>query len=163
MVNGLTHYRPISFDQLKRGSFILSAGIEKFSSRLPSTDTYGAGNQPHVKWVFVAKDLQFSPKNDADGEKFYSVRRLCSELFPNRFTVDLYSSEEMETIFISEDVRPTINWIESCLTEMYLFGFAIDCFLEGWSFEDNEAWQYGLSNLFSETGFNPQIICPGSG
>lgn len=144
---------------LKRRSLILAEGIEAFLSKLPPLDQYG-DLKPAVKWVYVPKSDRYDVEVDKNGENSAAVRHLCSEIFPE-FCVRQMREEFGETFWIWEDVRPSITWLENRLPQMYLLGMAIDCFLEGWTFEDDEAWQFGLSDIVANAGFDSNIIRPG--
>lgn len=155
MVDQVTAYQPRSYEDLKLRSLILANGIAKFAERLPPLTEYGVCAMPAVKWVFI-------PRCDAADavDCYVRVRELLDEILPD-LAASMMAEDWGTAVWVWEHCRPNIKWLNERLLQMYLVARACDCYLEGWTFEDEAAWEFGLGKLIDETGFNQFYLRPG--
>ena len=66
-----------------------------------------------------------------------------------------------EAFWVWDDIRPSVKWVNERLPQIYLLALACDCNLEGWTFEDDHAWEFGLGTVIEEAGFDPTYTRPG--
>lgn len=154
-------YTPRPYSDLKARSLVLAAGIEKIASLLPPMPAFRHAQGPCVKWIFLPN--RRGDLNDWDNNveeccsKFYKI---CEEVTPDlAFTVmgESYGA----AFWVWENVRPSVKWVNERLPQIYLLAHACDCNLEGWTYEDDDAWRPGLSKVIDEAGFDTTYTRPG--
>src|SRR6478609_35734 len=151
---GLGGYTPRSYADLKDRSLVLAAGIEKFAAKLPPLSEYAIARPPTVKWIFLPN--RHGGLNDDDNvEACYFKLKDCLEEVISGLGFSSMGEDYGAAFWVWEDIRPTVKWVHERLPQIYLLAHACDCNLEGWTFEDDWAWEFGLSDAIREAGFNP--------
>ncbi|QAY75612.1 hypothetical protein [Sphingosinicella sp. BN140058] len=152
-------YTPRSYQDLKARSVVLAAGIEALTPKLPPP---GEWCPFEVKWAF----LPYARRDPEDEEYtvacFEQMRNYLKEIFPG-FSASLMGEDSELTFWVWENVRPNVRWVNERIPQMYLLARLCNCHLEGWTYEDDSAWEFGLSKLIDEAGFDKFYLRPGQG
>ncbi|WP_143704569.1 hypothetical protein [Porphyrobacter sp. TH134] len=147
-------------------SLALAAGVEKITPLLPDRSKYSDSRPPCVKWIFLPN--RRGDLNDWENNvqhSYWKFREIYEELQPHheflRMGYTHMGEKYGEAFWLWEDIRPTVSWVSERLPLIYVMAHACDCNLEGWTFEDDHAWAFGLADVINEAGFDPEYTRPG--
>lgn len=157
--SGLT-YTPRPYSDLKAKSFAFAAGIEAMAPKLPPFPQEVWKYSPKVKWILIPFHNRDPEDNGFLSRCIQDLNALCKEVLPHIWACAM-GEDYGSAIWAWEPVRPNSGWVRVRLPQMYLLARAALCHLEAWTYEDEDAWSFGLNNLINEAGFDRQYTRPG--
>lgn len=155
-------YRSRTYNDLRNRSLPLVEGIMGFSSKLTHVES-GYGHYG-VKWVFLPEQSEeFGRDEDGLSPLDHAIQDLGRELSlisPNIGCAGL-EHQDVNLIWAHECTVPSLIWLDERLPQMFQAAQLSKCYLEGWTFEHPDAWQFGLAELIDSAGFDQRLTIPG--